>query len=364
MPAGIYPTKTGFRVVAVIGRGKGKRTEKAFPAGTSVRTMTRWQEDARRDLRAAPPPPVGCLESDVATYLDARASMPTHGDRARILRLWVAALGGARTRDSVTALEIRRQLEAWHVAGSSEGTCNRRRTALQSFYTVLNGRSGANPVRDVPKYREPDQPPRRLDYATLDAILAAMPDVGQKVAGESPAAISQTKARLRVIAYTGLPHSLVAKLRPAHLVAESRLLFVQGRGKGAGTGDRWHPLSVAGVQAVEALFAAKATGAFSRSSMHKSFRRAAVKVGRPDVRPYDLRHLFGQTVLRLTHNRAATRDLMLHRSDKTTARYVAAEIPGELWAALDRIDTEVGTDVVDAGCGTEVETPPKRRVSR
>jgi hypothetical protein len=33
--------------------------------------------------------------------------------------------------------------------------------------------------------------------------------------------------------------------------------------------------------------------------------------------------------------------LMLHRSDKTTARYVAAEIPAELRAALRAFDKAV-----------------------
>jgi hypothetical protein len=42
---------------------------------------------------------------------------------------------------------------------------------------------------------------------------------------------------------------------------------------------------------------------------------------------------------------------MLHRSDKTTARYVASEIPGEMWAALALFDA----DVVDAGGGEDAE---------
>jgi integrase len=197
--------------------------------------------------------------------------------------------------------------------------------------------------------QEPDQPPRRLDYATFEAILAHMPDTGQRTAGDSPRATSQTKARLRVIAYTGLPHTLVAAIKPEHFIPSERLLYVTGRHKGAGTGDRWHPLSAKGVEAVAGLLAAKATGEFSRSAMHTSFTRAARKVGRPELRPYDLRHLFGQSLLRLTKNRAVTRDLMLHRSDKTTARYVAAEIPGELRAALALFDA----DVLGRGGGDE-----------
>ena len=333
--------------MACIGRGKGKRVERVFPKGTSPREMARWQEQARAELRGKPQPKAGSLEADVSLYMAARATMPTATERKRHLELWTRLLGPTRHRDTVTAPEVRALLEGWQQAGSSPGTCNRRRTALQSFYTVLNGRTGYNPVREVPKRQEPEQPPRRLDYATFEAILALMPDTGQRLAGESPRASSQTKARLRVIAYTGLPHALVATIRPEHFLPAERILFVKGRHKGAGTGDRWHPLSAKGVEAVAGLFAAKATGAFSRSSMHTSFTRAARKVDRPDLRPYDLRHLFGQQVLRSSGNRAVTRDLMLHRSDKTTARYVAAEIPGELRAALRAFDA----DVVGDGCG-------------
>jgi integrase len=343
---GIYPPPPApgpYRVVASIGRGKDKRVEKAFPKGTTPRAMALWQEQARAELRARAQlaPKAGSLEADVSLYMAARATMPTAIERRRHLELWTRLLGLQRHRDTVTPHEVRALLQGWQAAGSSPGTCNRRRTALQAFYTVLNGKTGYNPVREVPKAHEPEQPPRRLDYATLDAILAVMPDRGQRLAGASPKAISQTKARLRVIAYTGLPHALVAQIRPEHFLPAERILFVKGRHKGAGTGDRWHPLSTKGVEAVAGLLAAKATGPFSRSSMHKSFLRAATKVGRPDLRPYDLRHLFGQQVLRSSGNRAVTRDLMLHRSDKTTARYVAAEIPAELRAALRAFDKAV-----------------------
>src|SRR5688572_32710253 len=100
MAAGIYPTATGFRAIASIGRGK--RTEKAFPKGTAVRTMVRWQEDARRELRDRPVAREGSFTADITAYLEARASMPTHAERQRHLELWATALGGARQRETVT----------------------------------------------------------------------------------------------------------------------------------------------------------------------------------------------------------------------------------------------------------------------
>ena len=51
-------------------------------------------------------------------------------------------------------------------------------------------------------------------YTRLNQILDAMPDVGQGVAGQARDDASKTKARLAVIAYTGLPRSLLKRLRP------------------------------------------------------------------------------------------------------------------------------------------------------
>jgi integrase len=364
-PPGIYRTKTGWRVVACVGRGARFRQEKRFPPGTAERTMLVWKKDTEAQLRKQPKDAPGSLLADLSAYLPAVAGMPTYAERERHLRLWATALGETRDRATVTGADIRAVLERWRTTPRpprsktgkgqpwywSTTTLNHLRTALMHFYTVLNGKSGANPVRDVPKYRGARRPPPRIDYATLELILAAMPDVGQGVRGQTRRAISQTKARLRVIAYTGLPHRQIGLLKPEHLVAEARLLYVAGRQKGEGTDDTWLPLSHAGLAAVTALFACGAgTGeGFSTSSMWKSFKRAARAIGRTDLTPYHLKHLFGTTVLRATKNRAATRDLLMHTSDVTTARYARAAIPAELWAALALFDREV----VAAGLGSD-----------
>lgn len=346
MPPGIYRTASGYRVVACISRTQ--RRERRFPPGTALRAMTRWQEDTRAALRKERQTRPGSLLADLETYMAARAAMPTRKARRHDLAAWFDALGADRSRHSVTPAEIQAQLERWRLGGWAPGTCNRARTALQSFYTVLNGKSGANPVRDVPKYREPRRPPKPLDYPTFERILAAMPDYGATVRGATRREVSQTKARLRVIAYTGLPHAQVKALQPAHIDWLQARVYILGRKKGDGTDDRWLPLSQAGLAALRAFAAASAWGPFSSSAMHASFLRGATKAGRPDLTPYDLRHLFGTTLLRATLNRAATRDLMLHTSDATTRRYVAAAIGDELRAALAAFDR----DVVAPRCGS------------
>lgn len=351
---GIYETATGYRVIACIGRGKGRRQERRFPAGTAVRTMTRWQADARTALReaAAVVTPASILDDLETAYLPAIASMPTKAIRERHLRMWADALGTRRPRSAVTSADVRAVLERWQLAGWAKGTCNRARTALMHFYSVLGGKAGANPVRDVPKYREPRRPPKRIDYATFERILDAMPDIGWVPKGETrdAYAFSRSKVRLRVIAYTGLPHAQVMHLKPEHVLWTERLIYIEGRHKGAGTVDRWLPVSQAGMAALRAFAAAKAWGRFSTSTVRRGFRKGAAAIGRPDLTPYDLRHLFGTTLLACSKNRAATRDLMLHTSDTTTARYVAAAMPIEWRAALDAFD-----DVVGGGCGTTNE---------
>lgn len=350
MSAGIYPTRAGFRVVACIGRGPDKRREHAFPAGTATRAMVRWQEEARRDLReAAARIRPGSLLADLEqVYLPAVQAMPTLATRARHLRMWLAELGAQRHRDTVTAAELRAILERWHLAGWTRATCNRARTALMHFYSVLNGKSGVNVVRDVPRARERQAPPKPFSYPLFEALLSLIPDTWPGYGRRpDPRLLRQTKARLRVMAYVGLPQMQIRRLLPAHLLAADRMVYILGRRKGEGTDDVYLPVGARGLAALQELFACQAHGAFHNSTLRTLFQAGALRVGRPDLTPYDLRHLFGTTILRVSTNRAATRDLMIHSDDATTTRYVRAAIPVELRAALDAFDAAV----VESGCG-------------
>jgi integrase len=348
-PPGIYETATGYRVVACIGRGKGKRREKAFPAGTSERKMVRWQEDAERDLRSLPTAKVGNLEADLAAYLLARATMPTIKTRTRHLQLWVTALGGARHRDTVTPMEVRTQLETWQAAQDwSNVTRNHLRTALLNFYSLLNGKAGYNPVREVKKLRTKGKPPKPFSYPLFEAILAHLPTTWRGY-GRKPSATlhRQMVARLRVLAYVGLPHTQIKALVPADLFVEERLVRVQGRDKGAGTDDVYMPLGDRGLAALQEFFACRAEGEFRNETMRSLFLAGAARVGRFDLTPYDLRGLFATTVLRSSKNRSALKDLMQHQDEATSAIYAQAAIRDELRAALTAFDAVV----VDFRCG-------------
>ncbi len=360
---GVYALASGgFRAVACIGRGKGKRQEKRFPKGTALRTITRWQEQARRELRDQPTVRRGSLAEDVATYLPIKqATMPPNGfkERTRLMGLWLRELGPQRTRDEVEPVDIRAALAKWEIGGWSKASCNRARTALMDFYHVLGGKSASNPVRDVKRHREFRKPAPQLDYATLRTILELMPDQGQGVRGQTRRETSQTKARLNVIAYTGLPHAQVMRLLPEHIDWAARLVYIPGRRKGEGQEDRWLPVSQAGLAALIDFADDDAWGPFHPSSMRISFQRAAAKIGRGDLTPYDLRHLYGTTMLNVTGNRAAVSLLMLHSTEAMTQRYTRGAERQLMRAALDAFDR----DVVGPRCGPKPKLPKESPVS-
>lgn len=341
LPPGVYATAAGYRVVAVVSRTQ--RQEKRFPAGTAVRTMTRWQESARAELRARPVLQKGSLATDLEEYMAARATMKTKKERRRHLELWRDSLGSGRHRDTVTPLDVQQQLERWRDERQlSKQTANHYRTALLNFYTVLNGKRGYNPVRDVAKLRTKGKPPKPFSYPLFESILAHIPTAWRGY-GRRPDALMhrQMVARLRVMAYVGLPHTQVKALVPSDLFASDRLLRVQGRDKGEGTDDVYMPISRRGLAALEEFFACRAEGAFRNETLRDLFIAGAARVGRVDLTPYDCRHLFATTVLRSSKNRSALKDLMQHLDEATTERYAQAAIRDELRAALDAFDADV-----------------------
>lgn len=267
------------------------------------------------------------FEDDAQTYLDAVTSMPSYDDRERDIRRWSDVFRG-RDRNSVTALEIRTQLERWRGTRSAS-TCNKRRTALMSFYTRLNGKSGYNPVRDVEKYSEEEEPRAQTPF-TIYRILALMHP-------------SKTRARLRVILTTGWPHAQVKRLKPEHLDLKHGRAYVTPRRKGKGRKGQWMPLLPTAVDALKDFQTWEAFGEFSHSAMHSAFARALAKLnarrkahGHPPikVRPYDLRHTFGTALAHRITDERALQELMMHSRIEQTRRYTHGATAGRVERAL------------------------------
>jgi integrase len=327
---GLRRTAKGWQVYANV---RGKFVSKHFPPGTSLEAV----RDGLKTLRAmahlgfASPKAAGqtTLAEDVREYLKAKAGMPSIQVRTKHMQDWVERLGKTRDRATVTSLEIRQHLEVWRVTNRPgwarpirEGTVNRRRTALMDFYTVMNGRSGANPVRDIPRYHEEELPlvlPSREDaLRAIDSMWTGC----------------LTQARMRVMLWTGWPNAVLKRLRPVDVQWRTASVTVHGRKKGGGTRPKTLPLCPQAVEALRAFAAVKAWGPFSSGSIRKQWHAACVRVGMPTCRPYDLRHLFVTTIVNCSKDERGASELAMHSSPIQTRRYSRAAASTRATAAL------------------------------
>lgn len=313
---------------------QGKVYYETFDPDTHPRTMREWREDKRVEIRTgAKIPTVDPSEpafiEDVRRYLKLRTSMPTYGTREQHLYAW-AAYFGRRPRSTITAQMIRQRLEQALADGYAPASVNRERTALMSLWTVLDGKSARNPVRDVPKYREPSSDPRALTMMTAYRILACMRQ-------------SKTRIRLRVLLWTGWPHKQIGQLQPEHLKLKEGRAYVTARKKGGGHRGVWLPLVPGALRALTLFHREDCYGTFSTSSMRHAFLLALAKLNahrerlklRPiAARPYDFRHSFGTWLALKTNDERAVQEMMLHSTAEQSRVYTAAATTPRLDAAI------------------------------
>lgn len=299
-----------------------------FRTGTPLVTIRQWLLTTEMVYRGKRARKTGRFEDDARAYLATVTAMPSYSDRTRHIEEWIAVFGQT-PRATISSDAIAAQLQRWRTQPRtitrtgqppqqrilSASAVNQRRTALMHLYTTLDGKAGINPVRDTPKFREPDALPRHLDYTTIRKLLASMKP-------------SASKARLMVLAYTGIPHTQITSITAADVDLKAGTVTVAGRRKGSGTQAVTLPLTKDGIAAFKMMAREEAWGPFSRSSLRKAFRVATKKLGLSGVRPYDLRHSFGTEVLLSTGNMAATQLLMMHSTQALTRRYtLAGETP-------------------------------------
>lgn len=349
----ISKDKSGYSVRI---RGRGRPIERRFPLSTPYETVKTWRDDElrrREDLTAAEERQAGYFDFDAKKYLAAVRALPEYAQRARDIELWCARFKGRR-RESIQPLDIRVARDEWLTVGPrlvqrrvrgerrwvpvpkplSASTVNKRLRALENLYTVLDGRKAYNPVREVPEPQEPDAAPRGLSYAVIERILAQMKP-------------SQTRARLRVMAYTGLAQVEIAGLTRADVDLEAGTVLVRRRRKGRNgkmAPPALHPLTPEGVEAFREFRRENCWGEFSRSSMWKAFQLAAGSAGYHGLRPYDFRHSYGTAVFRSTGDLAATQGMLRQRSGVTTLRYVAAAIAPRARLAAEAFARQVAAD--------------------
>lgn len=348
---GIYRRGETYRAYVSQGRGRPPLT-KYFPIDTPLAEMQSWREDERAALRLRRKTRAtfGTFEGDARRYLRSITALPTFKSREKDIERWIQIFGTKR-RDTITAAEIRGWRDYWMKQPRSAGkppyaasTINHWLRALSNLWTVLDGRRAPNPVRDVPEVREPDPLPRALSFDTIDAILSRMAIVSRSPKG-TPRQGTQSKslARLRVMTYTGLTQSQIALLTPADVDFEGATILVRSRMKGAGSKPQRLPLHPKAVEAFRHFAAINAWGKFSGPSLRKNFLVAARKAREAgydvplDVRPYDLRHSWGTAIVAATGSLEAAKDLLSHRSTRTTRRYALGAVDALLRAQVNKV---------------------------
>ena len=141
--------------------------------------------------------------------------------------------------------------------------------------------------------------------------------------------------RLRVIAFTGLRHGQLEKLRPEDYDRDGRRIWVTGTKK---TNSFWKPLDDFGVDAIDRLAAANAWGRFNRKSLHRAWKTALGRVGLPlTLRPYDLRHSYLTAAYLASGDVLAVKALSGHRQLRTVERYTKAAVDPKAVEAVEKM---------------------------
>lgn len=352
--------------VRVQGEASYRFLSKTFPADSLLSDRRAWRERMRVEARRGRlPDDSSTFADDAARYLESIAALPTIEQRRQHIDEWTH-LFGDRLRSSIRPHEIRAQRDRWLTEPRTDlqgrrrppyaaASVNKRLRALSNLWRVLDGRHAPNPVREVPEADEIESEPRALPYGVIEAILEAMPDVTRAPKGAKRAAGNRTKARLAVMAWTGLAHVQLAGLRREDVDWDGPSVWVRGRRKGAaGTERRGHrkPITPQAVTALRRFDTLNCWGRFSHASMRKSlrtacrkvedrFRRDGITIDLSRVRPYDFRHSYATALLAATRDLQTTQRLMLHQSASTTERYARAAVDPVLVAALERFTEHV-----------------------
>jgi integrase len=162
---------------------------------------------------------------------------------------------------------------------------------------------------------------------------------------------SLTKARLRVIAYTGLAHGQLAALKKDDVDLEAATVAVTSRRKGrklVRAQDKplpqLLPLVPQAIEAFRAFDRLGCWGMFSNSSMWKAFQRACKTLGITGLRPYDFRHSWGSMIYAETRDLRTTGALLNHRSERTTRRYTIAAVAPHIADAVAKVRAKLEAD--------------------
>lgn len=337
LPAGIYRAKGGYRAIVAIAAG---RKEKRFPRGTPIREMTRWRNQMRVKLetryphKAAGAVQRGTFAADVARYL-ATLAIASWASRRSELRAWCKRVGPMR-RSRLTTEHVQKAIKAWTEAGVTPKTIGNRLKALTALYHALDGPEAWTPADHVPRPRVAKRRPRRVSVETLRAVE-------QQLRSGDP----KTHARYMVLTATGARPVHLKRAEKADVDLDSRIWNIAAAKDGEPI-ELW--LNADMVAAWEAFIAADAWGDFNSTEYAKVLRAAGWPA---DIKPYNAKHTFGQTLADLGISRETIADWYGHTNPETTKIYtgsanlrrVSEAIDGRLgWGPLpnERLAVDLG----------------------
>ncbi len=392
LPPNVRRHGAGLQAVVKV---RGERSFAQFDLDAAASEIVEWQKDetARLRLLTKDRPRAGTLTSDARKYLRLPSvlALSDYAQREQHIMEWCEVLGAKRRRSSGWPHAIEAQRDRWLTENrtvAEDGTVidgpyaaasvNKRLRALSNLWTKLDGRRAPNPVLEVDECEEPDPEARGLPYAVIEAILAAIPETGigvrkdgTRTIGKGIARPSLSKARLRVIAYTGIPHSTLKRLTRASVTLFPKnaagqetggtvLLPPRKKGKKRRRAQdkplpELLPLIPPAAAAFREFDRLNCWGDFSNSSVWKAFQRACATLKIEGLTPYDFRHSYLTAVYEETKDLRVTGKMGSHRSDRTTKRYTMAAVAPHVAAAAERLAARFALASISGARRTESE---------
>jgi integrase len=315
--------------------------------------MKRLRRGGRpRPVAAAPD--AGGFKADAKTYLalDVVKAMPSYSTRVIEINTWIGIFGETPRR-TITAPLIDAKLQQLKNDGYSGSTVNKFRTALMSLWTRLDGRSAANPVKDTSMFDEAPLLPRGQSYDLLTLILDNIPDDrtrGTKGVKGSRTGGSESRARLEVLAWTGMDPSQLGRMTDQHVSLKERWYVTPQRQKGSKRRRTPRPvikkpMSNEAAKAFERFIALGLLGKrFSTHSLRHTWERGIARVQKqlrdaledpaftlPHIRLKDIRHSFGTKLFEETEDLDLVARMLDHApGSPMTLRYALGAVPNVL----------------------------------
>lgn len=341
---GIHKHGVGWRAVVSLGADGVRR--QFFPKSTPVAKMQKWRELTRAQWLASGPKRSSdntSFRADADRYLkhpDIKKK-PTYREFESDLKRWLEEFGDT-PRGEITAARIRRIRDRWATEPRSledarplsPARINRLTGRLSHVWTQLDGKRSHNPVRDVEPLTEDIGPVRDVPHADIEAMLAALSTRAKPVSGQPEREGSKTRARVMVLAATGLPASTLMRLTPADVDLKKRMIYRPGRHKGQGTDRSAQPLTKQAVDAFKEFIRLDCWGKFSNPSVRKSVMTAIKNAGVKPFRVYDLRHTFLSNLAKASKDEVAVMEIAQHAQINTTRRYTRGSVSGRAVAAV------------------------------